>query len=121
MSRFNKRQRTRSSDSALYDKWLLVVVVGLIIIGLMMVASSSVMVSTKYFHQPFHFLIRQACYLVVGIFAAMLVMRIESSTWEKYSVRLLLVCLVLLLIVLIPGIGRVVTLGCHWSYWDTGV
>ena len=114
MSRFNKRQRTRSSDSALYDKWLLVVVVGLIIIGLMMVASSSVMVSTKYFHQPFHFLIRQACYLVVGIFAAMLVMRIESSTWEKYSVRLLLVCLVLLLIVLIPGIGRVVNGSRRW-------
>ncbi len=56
-----------SGPISLYDKWLIGAVFGLLIIGLMMVASSSVMISTKYYHQPFHFLIRQACYLFTGI------------------------------------------------------
>ncbi len=99
---------------SLYDKWLLVAVIGLLIIGLMMVASSSVMVSTKYFHQPFHFLIRQACYLFVGFITAIVVMRVDSSTWEKCSMPLMLVCMVLLVAVLIPGIGRVVNGSRRW-------
>ena len=99
---------------SLYDKWLMVAVIGLLIVGLMMVASSSVMVSTKYYHQPFHFLIRQACYLFVGFLVAIVVMRVDSNTWEKFSVPLLLICLVLLVAVLIPGIGRVVNGSRRW-------
>ena len=113
MSRVYHRQRTKVAP-ALYDKWLLMAVVGLLIIGLMMVASSSVMVSTKYFHQPFHFLIRQACYLFVGFLAAIVVIRVDTSLWEKYSVPLLLICLALLAVVLIPGIGRVVNGSRRW-------
>lgn len=114
MKRTYHPQRKSASDSSLHDRWLLIAIVGLLIIGLMMVASSSVMVSTKYFHQPFHFLIRQVCYLFVGFLVAMLVLRIDSSVWEKYSVSLLLICFLLLLVVLIPGIGRVVNGSRRW-------
>lgn len=111
---YNQRGKAAQKSLSLYDKWLMVAVIGLLIIGLMMVASSSIMVSTKYFHQPFHFLIRQACYLFIGFLAAIVVMRVDSSTWEKCSVPLLLVCLVLLVVVLIPGIGRVVNGSRRW-------
>ncbi len=113
-SQHNQRGRVRQKPISLYDKWLMVAVIGLLIIGLMMVASSSVMVSTKYYHQPFHFLIRQACYLFVGFLVAIVVMRIDSNTWEKISVPLLLICMVLLVVVLIPGIGRVVNGSRRW-------
>ena len=108
------RRKSSSTSLSLYDKWLIVAVIGLLIIGLMMVASSSVMVSTKYFHQPFHFLIRQAAYLFVGFLLAIVIMRIDSSTWEKLSVPLLLIGVVLLVLVLIPGIGRVVNGSRRW-------
>lgn len=111
---YNPRKKTTQKPLPLYDKWLMAAVIGLLIIGLMMVASSSVMVSTKYYHQPFHFLIRQACYLFVGFLTAIIVMRVDSSTWEKYSVPMLIVCLVLLVLVLIPGIGRVVNGSRRW-------
>lgn len=106
--------KSMNKPIALYDKWLIVAVLGLIIIGLMMVASSSVMVSTKYFHQPFHFLIRQIIYLSVGAILGMIVVRIDSSVWEKISVPLLLFCLILLVIVLIPGVGRMVNGSRRW-------
>lgn len=99
---------------ALYDKWLIAAVFGLIILGLMMVASSSVMISTRNYHQPFHFLIRQVCYLAAGFSISLIVVRTDSSIWEKLSIPLLLACLLLLMAVLIPGIGRMVNGSRRW-------
>ena len=111
---YTQRGKPTHKPLALYDKWLIAAVIGLVIIGLMMVASSSVMVSVKFYHHPFHFLIRQGCYLFVGGVAAMIVMRIDSSEWEKFSVPLLFICLLLLVMVLIPGIGRSVNGSRRW-------
>lgn len=111
-----RRKRIKSTFGApvLYDRWLIVAILGLIVLGLMMVASSSVMISTKFYHQPFHFLFRQAIYLFGGFVLAVVVMRIDSSLWEKYSVHLLFACLVMLVLVLVPGIGRVVNGSRRW-------
>ena len=104
----------REKPLVLYDKWLLFSVISLLILGLMMVASSSVMISTKYFNQPFHFLIRQAAYLVLGVCVGMGVMRLDTRYWERLSVPLLLACLCMLVLVLIPGLGRVVNGSRRW-------
>ena len=111
---YNQRGKPTNKPIALYDKWLMGAVLGLLIIGLMMVASSSIMISTKYYHQPFHFLIRQSCFLFAGFLVALVVMRIDSAIWEKLSMPLLLVCLLMLLIVLVPGIGRSVNGSRRW-------
>lgn len=118
----NQRGKPVSKPISLYDKWLIGAIFGLLIIGLMMVASSSVMVSTKYFHQPFHFLIRQACYLFVGLLIALIIIRTDSGFWEKISMPMLVVCLFLLLIVLVPGIGRSVNGSRRWlSFGPIGI
>lgn len=110
----NQRGKPVSKPISLYDKWLIGAVFGLLIIGLMMVASSSVMISTKYFHQPFHFLIRQACFLFVGLLLALVVVRTDSSFWEKISMPMMIACVLLLLVVLIPGIGKSVNGSRRW-------
>lgn len=110
----NQRGKPVSKPISLYDKWLIGAVFGLMIIGLMMVASSSVMISTKYFHQPFHFLIRQACYLFAGLMVALIIIRTDSSVWERISGPMLLICFFMLMIVLIPGIGRSVNGSRRW-------
>lgn len=110
----NQRGKPVSKPISLYDKWLIGAVFGLLVIGLMMVASSSVMISTKYFHQPFHFLIRQSCYLLAGLMLGLIVVRTDSSFWEKISMPMLIICLLMLLIVLVPGIGRSVNGSRRW-------
>lgn len=110
----NQYGKPISKPIALYDKWLMTAVCGLLIMGLIMVASSSVMISTKYFHQPFHFLLRQGAYLLVGLMAAIVVMRTDSSLWEKCSIPLLLIAVVLLAVILVPGLGRVVNGSRRW-------
>ncbi len=108
------KKTTRTKPLILFDKWLLAASIGLLLIGLMMVASSSVMISTKLYHQPFHFLTRQLCYLVLGLLVALVLLRIDTSLWEKISVPLLFLCFILLMLVLIPGIGHRVNGSRRW-------
>lgn len=110
----SQRGKQATRPISLYDKWLIGVVIALLIIGLMMVASSSVMVSTKNFHQPFHFLIRQSSYLFAGLMIALIVIRTESDFWQRISMPLLMICLVMLLLVLIPGFGRAINGSRRW-------
>lgn len=103
-----------SISHAHYDKWFVFAVMGLILIGLMMVSSSSVMMATKNYHQPFYFVVRQGAYLLIGMILAMVVMRTDTQFWQKNSVKLLLICLCLMVAVLIPGIGRMVNGSRRW-------
>ncbi|MDP3559937.1 MAG: putative lipid II flippase FtsW [Legionellaceae bacterium] len=111
---YNLRGKPTNKPIALYDKWLMGAVLGLLVIGLMMVASSSVMISTKYYYQPFHFLFRQACYVMVGLIISLGIVRMDTQVWQKISSPLLLVCLLLLALVLIPGIGKSVNGSRRW-------
>ena len=108
-----QRQATGSSTN-MYDKWLVAAILGLLLIGLMMVSSSSVMMATKNYHQPFYFLFRQMAYLAIGLMLAMVVMRIDSTIWQKHSVVLLGICLLCMVLVLIPGIGKMVNGSRRW-------
>jgi cell division protein FtsW len=109
-----QRKAITASTSAMYDKWFVAAIMGLLLIGLMMVSSSSVMMATKNYHQPFYFLMRQTAYLGIGAFLAMLVMRLDTNVWQKHSVTLLGVCLLCMVLVLVPGIGKIVNGSRRW-------
>jgi cell division protein FtsW len=114
MKMFGKRKPVRQQVVALYDKWLIFVVMALCLVGLMMVASSSVTISTKYYHQPFHFLVRQVVYLCIGLMVAIILVRVDTSVLEKYSVSCVWLCFLFLVLVLIPGIGTMVNGSRRW-------
>lgn len=99
---------------AIFDRWLAGSIVLLLGIGLLMVASASMMVSAREFHTPFYFFIRQAAYMVVGIVLALCVARIPLEKIEKYNQLCLLLALFSLALVLIPGIGHVVNGSRRW-------
>lgn len=104
---------TRAS-SALYDKWLLLIVLSLVFLGLVMVASASVVVSEKQFHQPFYYLFRQMVYFTIGLLLASWLIRIRLETWQKAAPFVLFFSLFLLFLVLIPGIGRHLNGSARW-------
>ena len=103
-----------SQRFVLVDTWLVGAVLGLVVIGLIMVASSSIMISIKYYHISFHFLLRQIIYFSFGVILTLIVMRIPNKYWEAWSLKLLFVSLLLLLLVLVPGIGRMVNGSRRW-------
>ncbi|NCX96830.1 MAG: cell division protein FtsW, partial [Chitinophagia bacterium] len=115
MSTNNTLQKKVSTASySMYDKIFVAAILSLILVGLMMVSSSSVMVATKYYHQPFYFLVRQIAYLFLGFFLAMVVLRTDTNKWQQHSVALLGICLLCMVLVLIPGIGKMVNGSRRW-------
>lgn len=98
----------------LVDRWLLLAAVSIILFGLLMVASSSIVISQQQYHQPFHYLTRQVIHLLVGLVAALIVLRIDTQVWYKSSGLLLLMSMGLLIAVLIPGLGHSVNGSMRW-------
>lgn len=97
-----------------YDKWILVSTVALVLFGLLMVSSASMVISDRHYGYPFHYLIRQSVYIAIGFIAAGFVLYIPLRTWQQYSGYLMLISLFLLFAVLIPGIGRSVNGSRRW-------
>lgn len=88
-----------------YDLVILLMAVALTCFGVVMVYSASSVMATKKFHDGFYFLKRQGIYALMGFGVMILAMRIDYRQWREYAVPILLGCLVLLLLVFIPGIG----------------
>jgi len=83
-------------------------------LGLLMVASASMVISDQQFGHPMHFLYHQIAYFFAGLVAAIIVFRLPISFWKQLNVPLLLVSVILLVAVLIPGIGRQVNGSMRW-------
>jgi len=89
----------------------------LLSIGLVMVSSASISFSaaSAYTHNDgWYFAKRHGIYLVMGLFLAAFVVTVPISIWEKYAGHFLLATLLLLVVVLIPGIGRQVNGSRRW-------
>ncbi|EKD77867.1 MAG: hypothetical protein ACD_42C00142G0002 [uncultured bacterium] len=106
----------RMDDSFTYDRWILGFSCTLIIFGLLMVSSASMVISDRIYHEPFHYLLRQFIFLVSGVGIAWVMTRIPLSAWEEMSFILLLLSFALLIVVLMPGIGRVVNGSRRWIH-----
>ncbi len=99
-----------------YDRWLAGLMMALLLFGLLMVASASLVISDRQFGYPFHYLLRQSIYLGIGLILSGIATQIPIAFWQRISVPLLFIALFLLLIVLIPGIGRVMNGSRRWLY-----
>ncbi len=97
-----------------YHKWLMISFFLILALGLLMVTSASMVISDRQYGYPFHYFIRQSVYLLLGLGMAYIVTRIDMKFWRAISGYLLLVCFILLVLVLIPGIGREVNGSRRW-------
>lgn len=97
-----------------FDPVLSIVFVCLLSLGIVMVASSSISVADRNFGNPFYYLQRQLVFVAIGLFAAMLVFKIRLVQWEKSGMSLLIFALFLLVLVLVPGIGKTVNGSTRW-------
>jgi len=83
-------------------------------LGFVMVSSASSEVAAAQSGNSLHYMIRHLIYLAIGFAAAGVVLLVPVSTWQKNGGRLLVAALVLLVLVLIPGIGREVNGARRW-------
>jgi cell division protein FtsW len=110
---------TRSAPVNLsgFDQSLLWVTVALLLFGLIMVYSASIAMPdnpkfSRYAHT--HFLIRHVLSLIVAFVVAVLVFQVPVATWEKLAPWLFVASLILLMLVLVPFIGKGVNGARRW-------
>lgn len=99
------------------DQVLLWVIIGLLSCGLVMVYSASIALPDNPRFGNYvstHFLWRHGFAIITGSIAALLAFQVPMSVWEKWAPRLFLVSLLLLLLVLIPFIGKGVNGARRW-------
>ena len=100
-----------------FDQALFWVVAALLLWGMVMVYSASIAMPdnprfANYAHT--HFLTRHLFSIVMAFAAALIAFQIPISTWEKAAPWLFIVSLVLLILVLVPFIGKGVNGARRW-------
>ena len=86
---------------------LLFSVVILSLFGLVMIYSASSIWSEYKFNNPYKFVINQSIFFIIGLIIMYIVSKINYRLYYKYSRIILFICIILLILVLIPGIGTV--------------
>lgn len=97
-----------------FDPLMILSMLALMLTGFVMISSASMDVAADNFGGPFFFIFRHGFFVVLALVAASIVVRVPMRLWERYSVFLLFAGLVLIIIVLIPGIGREVNGSRRW-------
>ena len=83
-------------------------------LGLVMITSASSEVAAALSGNPLYHMVRHLIYLAIGISAAVATLLIPMAFWQRYGASLLLIAFALLVLVLIPGIGREVNGAKRW-------
>ena len=89
------------------DKPLIISVILLMIISLFMIYSASFVWAEYKFNNPFKYVINQGIFSIIGLFLLLIVSKINHKIYYNKSSTILLVCIILLILVLIPGLGIV--------------
>jgi len=98
----------------LFDTYLFASALSLLLLGLVMVASTSINLGAERHDLPLYYFWRQTTYAGLGALLAMFAWWIGIENWQRLSVFLLFLGLLLLLLVLIPGIGYAVNGSMRW-------
>src|SRR3954469_8568619 len=75
------------------------------IVGLAMVLSASSVHDLRVYHSAWYSFTRQLIYVVVGTVVMVIAIRVDYRRWRRFAAPLLGLCLALLLLVLMPGVG----------------
>ncbi len=104
-----------------FDQPLVAAIAILVAIGVVMVYSASIAMSDNpRFSTPqiplaqTHFLRRHVLSLCIAVVAALVTVQVPISVWEKHAPWVFVAALVLLVLVLLPFIGKVANLSRRW-------
>ena len=100
---------TTSRDMMLFWSVLVLSLVGLVAMG-----SASMEYAEQKYGDSFYHIQRHCIYLLLGVVVAVTTVCVPHKMWEQYGWVLLLIGFALLIMVLVPGVGREVNGSQRW-------
>ncbi len=97
-----------------YDKLILGIVILLVLLGIIMVFSTSAILAYQRCNDPYFFLKRQIIWAIIGFLFLFIFLRIDYNKLQPYCRFLFFSTLILLIIIFIPGIGHSVKGSSRW-------
>jgi cell division protein FtsW len=88
-----------------FDFWIFMTILILLSIGIIMLFSASAPFSYSNFGDIYYMLKRQLFYTLIGFLVMVIAMNIDYKIYERYSVLLFIMSIVLLVLVRVPGLG----------------
>ena len=104
----------RRRSQAPFDLPLLLVALGLLAFGMVMVSSASMTIGDTCCKDPFFFVHRHAIALALALGAALAAFAVPIERWQSAGAWLFLLGILLLVLVLVPGLGRNVNGATRW-------
>ncbi len=101
-------------DTRGLDLLFLACVTSLILIGLIMVASSTVDFAATKFSNPLFFLKKHFIFIILGLLVLSIVARIKVKFYYDYGQYFLIFAIILSLLVHVPGLGKTVNGATRW-------
>lgn len=89
-------------------------VIALLAIGVVMVYSSSAVAARVNFDDSYYFLKRQLVWAVLGLLAMLFTLSVDYHAWRGLAKPIMIATLFLLVLVLVPGLGKVVNGARRW-------
>ncbi|QUL53580.1 stage V sporulation protein E [Paenibacillus tritici] len=89
------------------DIWLLLPILALLAIGMVMVYSAGSVLGFRNYGDSFYFVKRQMLFAGLGLIAMFITANTAYPVLKRFARPALIVCFILLLLVLVPGIGVV--------------
>ncbi len=88
------------------DMTLVLVALSLLLVGLVAISSASIEYAQWHFQNPWYHSQRHLVYLLVGLIVAVACFHVRTEFWLSTGWWWLFGALALLILVLIPGVGR---------------
>lgn len=90
-----------------FDNKLFIAVILISLFGILMIYSSSSIWAEYKYNDSFRYLKLQSIFFIIGLLIMLFVSKIDYNLYYKKANFILLICFILLVLVLIPGIGQV--------------
>ena len=101
-------------DNRGLDSLFLACITSLILIGLIMVTSSTVDFAAAKFSNPLFFLKKHFIFIILGLLVLSIVARIKVKFYYDYGQYFLILAIILSLLVHVPGLGKTVNGATRW-------
>lgn len=103
------RIRANEADGLLFGA-----VIALLAVGTLMVMSASSAAAEMHFNDSLYFLKRQLVWAALGIILMLSLMQVDYHRWQRWAAPLFLATIALLVLVLVPSLGKTVNGARRW-------